>query len=64
MMNKNIFETIATNSKWNPLLKTKLKSNAIDVLNKIELAKQFNKNPIGLLIGKIQSGKTANIISQ
>jgi hypothetical protein len=62
-MNKNIFETIATNSKWNPLLKTKLKSNAIDVLNKIELAKKFNKNPIGLLIGKIQSGKTANIIS-
>jgi hypothetical protein len=58
----NTFDLIARNSNWSPELKASIYQNTINLFSKIDYIKTVVKNPIGLMVGKIQSGKTGNLI--
>lgn len=58
----NKFDLVASNSKWNDQLKNSISINTENLFSKVKYIQTLVKNPIGLLVGKIQSGKTGNLI--
>ena len=56
------FDRVAKNSEWSEELKDSIFLNTQNLFSKINYIKDLTKNPIGLMVGKIQSGKTGNLI--
>lgn len=59
-----LFDLVALNSNWSEDLKLRIRQNTDNLFSKIDYVLDEAKinNPIGLLVGKIQSGKTGTII--
>jgi len=60
-MTSNYFNLVALNSKWSSNLKNSIKNNSKKILEKIDFHSR-DKSSVGLIVGKVQSGKTSNII--
>lgn len=58
----NTFDLVSKNAGWSEELKTSILQNTHNLFSKIDYIKTVVKNPIGLMVGKIQSGKTGNLI--
>jgi hypothetical protein len=56
------FDLVSSNSGWNDDLKNNIYTNTLNLFSKIDYIKSIVNNPIGLMVGKIQSGKTGNLI--
>ena len=58
----NTFDLVSKNAGWSQELKASILQNTHNLFSKIDYIKTVVKNPIGLMVGKIQSGKTGNLI--
>jgi hypothetical protein len=58
----NKFELVSINAGWHNDVKSSILQNTYNLFSKIDYIKSIVKNPIGLVVGKIQSGKTGNLI--
>jgi len=56
------FELVSNNAGWSKDLESSILQNTFNLFSKIDYIKSLVKNPIGLVVGKIQSGKTGNLI--
>ena len=61
MKDSKFFEKVSVNAGWNNTLVSSVENNSSKILNKI---KSFTdkESSVGLIVGKVQSGKTSNII--
>jgi len=56
------FDLVSKNAGWSSDLKSSILQNTHNLFSKIDYIQTIVKNPIGLMVGKIQSGKTGNLI--
>jgi len=56
------FDIVAKNSEWKEEVKESIWKNTLNLFSKINYITKLVSNPIGLMVGKIQSGKTGNLI--
>jgi hypothetical protein len=60
-MKNNFFEKVSINLSWDKFLKKSVDENTDKILLKVSHFTK-NQNTVGLIVGKVQSGKTSNII--
>jgi hypothetical protein len=61
MKDSNFFDKVSTSAGWNNLLISSVEKNSSKILNKIKSFTEKDSS-VGLIVGKVQSGKTSNII--
>jgi hypothetical protein len=61
MKDNNFFEQTALSAGWNMLLTNSVNSNSTKILKRISKFTEIESS-VGLIVGKVQSGKTSNII--
>jgi hypothetical protein len=61
MKDSKFFEIVSTNAGWSKFLISSVNENSSKILDKIKSFTE-NESSVGLIVGKVQSGKTSNII--